>query len=71
MDYIDTFISLANNMETKKDERQTLFGVKKYIDQIQLHKTQVIGPDRAFVREELMHNSEDAEVPPDWVSEWK
>ena len=29
------------------------------------------GLDRAFVREELMHNSEDAEVPPDWVSEWK
>ena len=28
-------------------------------------------PDRAFVREELMHNSEDTEVPPDWVSECK
>ena len=29
------------------------------------------GPDRAFVREELMHVSEDTEVPPGWVSEWK
>ena len=29
------------------------------------------GPDRAFVREELMHVSEDNQVPPDWVSEWK
>ena len=29
------------------------------------------GPDRAFVREELMHISEDTQVPPDWVSEWK
>ena len=27
------------------------------------------GPDRAFVREELMHVSEDTQVPPDWVSE--
>ena len=29
------------------------------------------GPDRAFVREELMHVSEDTQAPPDWVSEWK
>ena len=29
------------------------------------------GPDRAFVREELMHVSEDTKVPPDWVTEWK
>ena len=28
-------------------------------------------PDRAFVREELMHVSENAQVPADWVSEWK
>ena len=26
------------------------------------------GPDRAFLREELMHVSEDPQVPPDWVS---
>ena len=29
------------------------------------------GPDRAFVSEELMHVSEDTQVPPDWVSERK
>ena len=29
------------------------------------------GPDRAFVREELMHVSEDTQVPPDCLSEWK
>ena len=29
------------------------------------------GPDRAFVLEELMHVSEDTQVPPDWASEWK
>ena len=28
-------------------------------------------PDRTFMREELMHVSEDPQVPPDWVSEWK
>ena len=27
--------------------------------------------DRAFVREELMHISEDTQVPPDWVNESK
>ena len=30
--YKNTFISLANNMETKKDEQQTLFGVKIRIE---------------------------------------
>ena len=29
------------------------------------------GPDRAFVSKELMHISEDTQVPPEWVSEWK
>ena len=28
-------------------------------------------PDTTFMREELMHVSEDPQVPPDWVSEWK
>ena len=28
-------------------------------------------PDTSFVHEELMHISEDTQVPPDWVSEWK
>ena len=29
------------------------------------------GFDIAFLREELMHISEDTQAPPDWVSEWK
>ena len=29
------------------------------------------GPDRAFVREELIHVSDGTQAPPDWVSEWK
>ena len=29
------------------------------------------GPNRTFVHEELMHISEDAQVLPDWVNEWK
>ena len=29
------------------------------------------GLDRAFVCEELMHVSEDTQLPPDWVSGWK
>ena len=29
------------------------------------------GPDRAFLSEELMHISEDTQVPPDRISEWK
>ena len=28
-------------------------------------------PDRAFVSKELIHISEDTQVPPEWVSEWK
>ena len=28
------------------------------------------GPDRAFMREELMHVSEDTQLTPDWVSKW-
>ena len=28
-------------------------------------------PDRTFVRGELMHVSQDTQVPPGWVSEWK
>ena len=32
MDYIDTFINLVNNMETKKDGQQTSFGAKILID---------------------------------------
>ena len=37
MDYVDTFINLTNNMETKKDGQQTLSGVTIRIDQIELY----------------------------------
>ena len=49
-------------MEIKRDGQHTLSGVLYYL---------LDGPDRAFVREELMHVSEDTQVPSDWVSEWK
>ena len=29
------------------------------------------GADRVFVSEELMHISEDTQVPSEWISEWK
>ena len=29
------------------------------------------GPDRASVREELIHVSEDTQIPRDWISKWK
>ena len=32
MDCKDTFINLVDNMETKKDEQQALFGAKLRID---------------------------------------
>ena len=32
MDYTDIYINLVNNMETKKDEQQTLSGAKKRIE---------------------------------------
>ena len=28
-------------------------------------------PERAFVREELIHVSEDTQAPPDWANKWK
>ena len=66
MDYIDTFINLVNNMETKK--RQTtdfIWSKNTYrLDRIVQDPVNRVlyylqdGPDRAFVREELMHVSE-------------
>ena len=29
------------------------------------------GPEKAFVHKVLIHISEDTQLPPDWVSEWK
>ena len=75
MDYIDIFNSLANNMETKGDKQQSKYTYR--LDRIvQEPGNRVLyylqdGPNRAFVCEELMHISEDTQVPLDWVSEWK
>ena len=70
MVYADTYINLVNNMETKKDERQTLSGVKIRIDSIELYKSQVIAfctvckmDQIAFVSEELMHIPENTQAP--------
>ena len=64
-------------METKKDGQQTSFG-EKYIYRLDrivqdpgdhaLYYLQDV-PDRAFSCEELMHVSEDTQVPSDWMSE--
>ena len=58
---IDIFMSLANNMVTKKDDQQTLFEVKKTygLDRIVKEPGNCVlyylqdGPDSSFVREEL------------------
>ena len=42
MVFIDTFISLVNSTRIKKDEPQTLPGVKIHIDEIELYKSQII-----------------------------
>ena len=75
----DIFIKLGNNTDIKKDESQTLSGKKKtyLLDGIvQEPGNRVLsylqgGSNRPFVREELMHVSEDTQAPPDRVSEWK
>ena len=78
MVYADIYISLANSMKIKKDEQQTLSGVQigtgrsnsgRATNRVLYYLKD--GPDRAFVREELMHISEDTQAPPDWVSKWK
>ena len=63
-------------MCTKKDRQQTLFRVQirtntYQLDQIVQDPGRAFRPDRAIVREELMHVSKDNQVPRDWVSEWK
>ena len=78
MFYTDIDINLVNSSEIKK-RRPTDFIWSKNtyrLDQIVQETGNCVlyylqdGPDRAFVREELMHLSEDTQVPPDWLSEW-
>ena len=59
----------------KKDGQQILSGLEIRIEQNEPVKRVLYylqgRSDRAFVREELMNASEDSQVPPDWMSEWK
>ena len=77
MDYVDIFINLANNIETKKDKEQIEnINIDRLNRIVQESRNRVLyylqdGSDRAFVSEELMHVPEDTQVPPNWVSEWK
>ena len=60
MVYTDVFISLAIKINRIVEEPSNR--IFYYLQD---------GPDRAFVSEELMHISEDTQVPPEWVCEWK
>ena len=82
MDCLDTFINLVNNVETKKTgnrpRSKNIWCKNTYrLDRMVQDPGNSVwyylqdGPDRAFVREELVHVSEDTQVPPDYVSEWK
>ena len=78
-DYIDTFINLAKKHEDQKRRATDLIWSKNTyrLDPIvQNPGNRVLdyfqeGHDRAFLREQLMHVSEDTQVHPDCVSEWK
>ena len=73
MDFIDTFINLVNNIKTKKKRAADLIWSKNTyrLDRIVQDPGNRLlyylqdGPDRAFVSEELIHFSEDTQVPPD------
>ena len=65
-------------MAIKNDVQLILFGVKTYrLDRIDQGPGNRIlyylqgGPERAFVREELMQVPETTEKPRDWVQGWK
>ena len=73
------YIDLVNNIEIKKRRATDFIWSKSTyrLDRIvQEPGNRVLyylqdGPDSVFVREELMQISEETQVPPDWVSEWK
>ena len=79
MVYTDIDINLVNSSEIKKRRpTDSIWSKNTYrLEQIVQETGNCVlyylqdGPDRAFVREELMHLSEDTQVPLDWVSEWK
>ena len=77
MVYTDIDINLVNNTQIKKRPTDFIWSKNMYRpDRIAQETGNCVlyylqdGPDRAFVREELMHLSEDTQVPPDWLSEW-
>ena len=78
MVYTDIDINLVNSSEIKKRRpTDSIWSKNTYrLEQIVQETGNCVlyylqdGPDRAFVREELMHLSEDTQVPPDWLSEW-
>ena len=76
--YTDIDINLVNNTEIKKRTTDFIWSKNMYLlDRIAQEPGNCAlyylqdGTDRAFVREELMHVSEDTQVPLDWVSKWK
>ena len=79
MVYTDIYISLTNNTETKKRLTTDFIWSKNTyrLDRIVQELGNCIfyylqdGPDKDFMRKELMHVSEDTQVPPDWGREWK
>ena len=78
MVYTDIDINLVNSSDIKKRRpTDSIWSKNTYrLEQIVQETGNCVlyylqdGPDRAFVREELMHLSEDTQVPPDWLSEW-
>ena len=71
MDYIDIFTNLENNMAIKNDVQLILSGVKIWQSGNRILYYLQGGPERAFVREELMQVPETTEKPLDCVQGWK
>ena len=79
MAHADIYIDLVNKIEIKKRRATDFIWSKSTyrLDRIvQEPGNRVLyylqdGPDSVFVPEELMQISEETQVPPDWVSEWK
>ena len=78
MDYIGIYYSLEKNIMTKEKEqliqygRKTVIGLSKVVvepDNRIMYYLQD-GPERVFVREELMLIPENTELPPDFVQKW-
>ena len=71
-------VNLGNNIDKKRRATHFIWSKNTYrLDRIVQKPGKCVlyslqdGTDRVFVHEELMHISEDTQVPPEWVSEWK